>query len=519
MVLLTLGLGYFAIDRFVFAPKREAAKVSAAESSLVAKHAADREAEAAKAAEKSIAVLPFANVGGRSEDEYFSDGLSEEMINTLAQLADLKVIGRSSSFQYKGKTGDSRAIGKTLGVAYLLEGSVRKAGERVRIAVQLVRAHDGTDAWSQSYDRELSDIFAVQSEIATTVAQQLKAALANAGGKPEALKPDMPPSGNVAAYNEYLQGLFYARRSNREDTERALIHLRRAVALDPEYALAHARLALTNFLAYNYDLKPQYISNAQASASRALQLSPDLALAHFARGALLENIGSDVHGALREYRRAAALEPQNAQLLNKLNTINAVFGQLTLAEAGARRVAALDPVYAGPHASLGDILFAQGKLAEAEAAYRKAIDLQPSGASRRANIAQIVALQGRAAEAVVLAEQEVEPFWRTWGLALVHEINGQRDKSQPYLDALIKDNADDSAVQIAQVYAARKQPEEMFRWLEHARKTKDPGLTDLQWTPFLINYKSDPRYQALLREYRLLPEDVPEDNAVPLIRN
>ena len=164
VVLLALGLGYFAIDRFMFAPKREAAKVTAARTDMAAKHAAEQ----AQVAEKSIAVLPFANVGGVAEEEYFSAGLSEEMINTLGQVADIRVIGRSSSFQYKGKTEDSRAIGKALGVAYLLEGSVRKAGEQVRIAVQLVRTKDGTDAWSQSYDRELRDIFAVQSEIATT---------------------------------------------------------------------------------------------------------------------------------------------------------------------------------------------------------------------------------------------------------------------------------------------------------------------------------------------------------------
>ena len=515
VVLLTLGLGYFAIDRFMFAPKREAAKVTAARTDMAAKHAAEQ----AQVAEKSIAVLPFANVGGIADEEYFSDGLSEEMINTLGQLADLKVIGRSSSFQYKGKTEDSRAIGKALGVAYLLEGSVRKAGEKVRIAVQLVRTKDGTAAWSQSYDRELSDIFAVQSEIATTVAKQLHSKLLGTEDKPATPQPDMPPSGNVAAYNAYLQGLFYFRRNNAEDFQRAITDFERALALDPEYALAHARLAITHLLLGNSDSKLADFHTVRRSVARALQLAPDLALAHVARGMLLEYSDSDVHGALREYRRAAALEPKNTAVLRRLNLIHAMFGQLPLAEAGARQAVALDPVDASVHGELGMIFHAEGKLAEAEAAYRKAADLRPQGVMIPAFLAQTVALQGRAGEAVTLAEQEPDPFWRVWGLALVHEVNGQRDKSQPYLDQMIKENADDSAAQIAQVYAARKQPEEMFRWLAHAKKTKDPGMVELQMTPFLIDYKADPRFQALLREYRLLPEDTPADTAIPAIRN
>ena len=179
----------------------------------------------------------------------------------------------------------------------------------------------------------------------------------------------------------------------------------------------------------------------------------------------------------------------------------------------------LDPLFAGSLAQLAQILVLLGKPAEAEAVWRKALDLQPKTMSVRAILAQTIAQQGRGKEAVQMAEQEPDPFWRIWGLALVHELNGERAESQTYLDQLIKENADDSAVQIAQVYAVRKQPEEMFRWLAHAKKTKDPGMVQLQLGLYLIDYKADPRFQALLREYRLLPEDMPADTAIPAIRN
>ena len=195
--------------------------------------------------EKSIAVLPMVNSTGDPANEYFSDGMSEEFISSLSRLHDLKVIGRSSSFQFKGKTDDSKTIGEKLGVYYLLEGSVRKSADRVRIAVALVKAGDGANVWSETYDRELKDIFAVQSEIAGAVAKELKVALLGNNGQTAQLATAATPSNqNVEAYNALLQGNFYYNRRTAEDTRKAIGYYEEAIRLDPRYALAYAKLSI-----------------------------------------------------------------------------------------------------------------------------------------------------------------------------------------------------------------------------------------------------------------------------------
>ena len=223
--------------------------------------------------EKSIAVLPLVNSTGDPANEYFSDGMSEEFISSLSRLQDLKVIGRTSSFQFKGKTDNSKTIGEKLGVYYLLEGSVRKSADRVRIAVALIKAGDGANVWSETYDRELKDIFAVQSEIAGAVAKQLKVALLGNNGQAAQLATAATPSNqNVEAYNALLQGNFYYNRRTAEDTRKAIGYYEEAIRLDPRYALAYAKLSSAAMnLAINYagvatKEREELIAKARASA-------------------------------------------------------------------------------------------------------------------------------------------------------------------------------------------------------------------------------------------------------------
>src|SRR5438477_4018818 len=269
--------------------------------------------------EKSIAVLPMVNSTGDPANEYFSDGMLEEFISSLSRLHDLKVIGRSSSFQFKGKTDDSKTIGEKLGVYYLLEGSVRKSADRVRIAVALVKAGDGANVWSETYDRELKDIFAVQSEIAGAVAKQLKVALLGNNGQTAPLTTAATPSNqNIEAYNALLQGNFYANQRTAEDYRKAIGYYEEAIRLDPRYALAYAKLSYSaDSLATNYaaGLAPTELKEAsekaRASARSALELDPNLADAHWAQGVVLRDLDFNFARAEAELRRAFELAPQN----------------------------------------------------------------------------------------------------------------------------------------------------------------------------------------------------------------
>ena len=266
--------------------------------------------------EKSIAVLPMVNSTGDLANEYFSDGMSEEFISSLSRLRDLKVVGRTSSFQFKGKTDDSKTIGEKLGVYYLLEGSVQKSADRVRIWVGLIKSADGANVWSETYDRELKDIFAVQSEIAGAVAKELKVALLGNNGQAAQLTTAATPSNqNIEAYNALLQGNFYNNRRTAEDYRKAIGSYEEAIRLDPRYALAYAKLSLAALNATaSGGLPPEerkaLIAKGRDYAERALELDPNLAEAHRAKAVILNNVDLNLAAAEAEYRRALELAPQ-----------------------------------------------------------------------------------------------------------------------------------------------------------------------------------------------------------------
>src|SRR5207237_4238004 len=325
--------------------------------------------------EKSIAVLPMVNSTGDPANEYFSDGMSEEFISSLSRLHDLKVIGRSSSFQFKGKTDDSKTIGEKLGVYYLLEDSVRKSADRVRIAVALIKSGDGANVWSETYDRELKDIFAVQSEIAGAVAKQLKVALLGNNGQAAQLTTAATPSNqNVEAYNALLQGNFYFNRVTAKDYRKAIGYYEEAIRLDPRYALAYAKLSYsaeilaTNYVSIATKEGQEAIAKARASAKSALDLDPNLADAHSAQGKILENIDFNFAKAEAEYRRALELAPQNSAVTGDLAHLISDLGRQDEAVALGQRAIALDPLRTASHGNLALYLTALGRNDEAEAA-------------------------------------------------------------------------------------------------------------------------------------------------------
>jgi len=462
--------------------------------------------------EKSIAVLPLVNSTGDPANEYFSDGMSEEFISTLSRLQELKVIGRTSSFQFKGKTYDSKTIGEKLGVYYLLEGSVRKSADRVRIAVALIKSADGANVWSETYDRELKDIFAVQSEIAGAVAKQLNVALLGHDGQSAQLATAATPSNqNVDAYNALLQGNFYFYRHTADDTRKAIDYYEEAIRLDPRYALAHAKLSsAADTLAFNYVVpvqeREEAIAKAHASARSALDLAPNLPEAHSAQGTVLQTLDLNLVAAEAEFRRAVELGPQNASALANLASLLDDLGRLDEAITLRQRAIEIDPLRASFHQELAFDLIPLGRYDEAEAALRKAIELQPQAAISHSRLAVIQILRGKPGAAVELAKQETDPFWRTYALALAQFANGAHDGADAALKKLIDEDADSSGTQIAEVYALRKEPEKMFEWLEHAWTTHDGGVNEMLNDPFLLAYKDDPRFIAFAQKIGVMPK-------------
>ncbi len=459
--------------------------------------------------EKSIAVLPLVNSTGDPANEYFSDGMSEEFISSLSRLSDLLVVGRTSSFQFKGKSEDSKTIGEKLGVRYLLEGSVRKSAERVRIAVALVKAANGANVWSETYDRELKDIFAVQSEIAGAVAKHLQVALLGNNGQTVHLATAATPSNqNVEAYNALLQGNFYSERGTTEDTRKAIGFYEEAIRLDPGYALAYAQLSIeAGGLADRSNApkeRQEAIAKARAAAESALRLDPNLAEAHVAQSTIPGDL--DFNLAEAELRRALELAPQNPGVTLGLASLLSTLGRLDEGVALTQRSIVLDPLYRQARQDLARYLTALGRYDEAEAALRKVIALQPESARNYSRLALIQILRGNPGAAVELAKQETDPFWRTYALALAYFAHGDRAEADAALKKLIDEEADNAGYQIAQVYALRKEPEKMFEWLEHAWATSDGGVASMLYDPLLRPYKDDPRFIAFAQKIGVMPK-------------
>src|SRR5450432_2113457 len=453
---------------------------------------------------KSIAGLPLINESGDPHDQYFSDGLSEELIAALTQIHDLKVIGRNSSFQFRDDhQADNSGIGRKLGVATLLEGTARKQGDRVRIVVGLILASDGNSLWSQIFDRELKDIFAVQSDIAQSVAGALKVTLLGKAAE----SSDKPPGGNISAYNAYLQGKFYDARVNVDGYRKAIDFYSEAIRLDPQYAMAYARESLTwtNLAAEQLSgaEAQQAYGKARAAADNALSLNPNLALAHAARGWLLSYTTFDQTVPEAEFRHALELAPNDSEIKNDLASELAVLGQLEEAVTLTQQALATDPLHAGWYGNLAADLSALGRLDEAEHAIRKAIELEPAEAFHHRQLAIIEIQRGNSEAALRAAALEPDSIWKTNALALAYAAHCDHAKSDAALQTLIDQHAGESAFQIAQIYAARKEPDRMFAWLERAWDQRDPGITGLLYDPFLLAYKRDPRFVAFCKKVGL----------------
>ena len=448
----------------------------------------------------SIAVLPFVNMSSDKEQEYFSDGLSEELLNDLAKIPGLRVAARTSSFQFKGKTEDLRTVGEKLNVGTILEGSVRKEGSRVRITAQLIKVADGFHLWSETYDRELKDVFAVQDEIARSVAGSLKVALL------EGKTATPSASGtNAEAYSAYLQGRYFYERRSKENLEKSVGYYEQAIKLDPSYALAWVGLAMARISQADGGYLPAKdgYGKAREAAERALALDANLAEAHAAMGWIKMSYDWDWAGADASYQRALALEPGNATVVRRAAELAATLGRFEEAMALDRRAVELDPLSVPTHRSLGLHAYGAGRLEEAAAAFKKALELNPEYPASHNSLGLVYLVQAHPQEALAEMEREPEPTWRLQGLALAYHALGRKKESDAALAEYVAKYHADWAYQIAEMYAFRGEADRAFEWLDRAYAQRDPGLAEMTGDPLLKSLERDPRYATFLKKMRL----------------
>ena len=448
--------------------------------------------------EKSVAVLPFVDMSEKKDQEYFSDGMSEELIDMLTKIPDLKVPARTSSFYFKGKQATIAEIAKALGVAHVLEGSVRKSGKTLRVTAQLIRMDSGYHMWSQSYDRDVKDIFKVQDEIATAVVEALKAQLLPAQ---QASRARHTP--NTEAYNEYLLGRqFYNQRSD-EGFRRALIAYRKAIALDPGYAAAYAGLAMSEALLADSTSPAVSVQQAVADAESAVMRAPDLADSYAARGFVRYYRGWDWSGAEADFMKALALDPSDSTVQVRYGGLLVALGRLDEAIAATKTATGLDPLSTLAWYRLGRYYVAARQFAAAHDAIRRALEIQPEYPAAQSGLGTLLLLEGKAADALVTFGQVSSESFRLSGVAIAEHTLGHSEESQRALDELIEKHSRESAFLIAQTYAWRGDKEQAFAWLERAYERHDSNFFNLKSEPRFASLLGDSRYHALLHKLNL----------------
>ena len=451
----------------------------------------------------SIAVLPFADMSPAKDQEYFSDGLAEQLINDLAKVSGLQVVGRSSSFQFKGKNEDLRDVGRKLGVANVLEGSVRREGNHVRITAELTKADDGFQLWSQTYDREINHIFAAQDEIARAVTGALQVKL---------LSPNSPEvsSGSRSispeAYQAYLQGQYFiARGQDKRNLDKALSYSDQAIKLDANYAPAWAQRSQVLRTMANLALieNTEAFHRARESAQKAIALDPNLAAGYLAMAMVQINHDWDWEGADVSLRRAGLLEPGSAEVLRCRAHLARVLGRVDEAIELYKHAIALDPLKANFYLALGYELYIGGRYEEARDALQRAQDLNPQLSSLHLTRGQILLSEGHLQEARAEMENETGEWEKLTGEPLAYYALGRREESDGALKQLIATYQNDCAFQIAEVYAYRGETDMAFEWLDRAYRQRDAGAPELKTDPLVRSLRQDRRYTELLKKMRL----------------
>jgi len=496
--LLALTLTYIVIDRFLIPKPSGASSIAQTAPSA---SAAPTTAAAFTPPPHSIAVLPFVNISGDKEQDYFSDGLTEELLNSLSRVNELQVAARTSSFYFKGEHADLATIAHKLNVASVLEGSVRRSGHTIRVTAQLTNAITGFHLWSQTYDRELSDVLQLETEIANAVANALKVTLLGDA----AAKIEVGGTRNAAAFDAYLHALSadYSAQDAR-DSQAAIDGFTQAIRLDANYALAYADRSLAlSYFAATWAEGPAVRANfmhAEADARKAITLAPKLGEGHLALASLFES-SLEFTRAAEEYERALALEPGNARLLGEYGQFAVKMGRTEAGLAAARRAVALDPLNAWNHAALGYALLFARRYQEGIAAYTYSKVLSTNTAlTELANgmigIGYYDAGDFQNARA---ACEGADEDTKSYCLAMTYEKLGRHGDSEAALAKLRALQGDARPVDYARVYAQWGDNARALGWLEAAMRRRDPTLEDIKVSKLIDPLRSEPRFQAIER--------------------
>jgi TolB-like protein len=493
MVMLALGLAYFAFDNFVLDPKREASIAKTA-------HQAGRsEAIIESYGDASIAVLPFQNMSDDPDNEYFSDGITEEILNLLSQIPQLRVISRSSAFAFKDKEIHIPDVAARLNVANVLEGSVRKAGTRVRITAQLIDASTDTHLWSETYDRTLDDIFAVQDEIAAAVSQALRLELVD--GPPTSVVTDSE------AHEYYLQAVHFYNRRTEPDYQKAIEYLEKTLGEDPEYVPAWITLSATYAILANSGFMPydQGYSLSLEALEEAAKRDPDSP--HGVRCWIAMMYQRDFSSAARNCERALELNPNSAAIVNNAAVLTQILGRREDSVLFLRRAIRLSPASPIPYINLSSRYTSLGQLDEAEAAARKALELNPDVYGAPAELAAIGLHRGDPGQALQQTAEIKREFQAHVLRSMALYDLGRIDESDRALEMLIADYADTRAYFIAAVYAWRDDADRAFDWLDRAID-ENQNIDALKTEPFFRNLYDDPRWEQTLTRVGLSESQV-----------
>ena len=492
LVVLALALAYFAFDKFILDPVEDEQIAQLA-------HKEGRTAALTESyGDRSIAVLPFINMSSDTEQEYFSDGLSEELLNLLAKTPELRVTSRSSAFSYKGKDFKIADVGRELNVSNVLEGSVRKDGNMVRITAQLIRVDGDLHLWSETYDRSLDNIFAIQDEIASEVVTKLKITLL--GNTPDTRKTD------PQAYTLYLQGRHLRRQTVAHAYDKAQALLQQALEIDPDYAEAWVELASTYTNQANLGLRPydEAFLLAREAINKAITIDPEYAQAHANLGYIVRSYDNDLVAAAYQLQLALQLEPANTNIIRSAASLIMSLGRLDEAIALSEFVVARDPVSPRSHSNLALYYTYAGRWDNAIASSRTALALSPGYSAGHYQIGIASLFKGEP-QAALEAMQAEKSIWGMIGLPLAYHALGRKDDSDAALAALIEKYEKGAPYNIAYIFAYRNEVDLAFEWLDKAEQYKDTGITDIMNEHLFSNLHDDPRWLPFLERIGYAP--------------